>query len=82
MDAQKRIVLKEIGYEIRECCGLCEHSSLGTDGWGECLDHKYKHLKHTGPERRLSINRYGWCPKFKFKEGMANWLLQFKEFMK
>ena len=32
---------------------------------GTCKAIKYKHLKHTGPEREASIHRYGTCPKAK-----------------
>ena len=34
--------------------------SVNSD-WGTCMVNQYQHEKHTGPERDLSINKYGKC---------------------
>jgi hypothetical protein len=64
MDANKIKKLEEIDYNVRKCCGLCKHSHISLDGWGICNLHKYKHEKHTGEERQLSINHFGFCSDF------------------
>lgn len=66
MDINKLDKLREIGYGIRICCGLCQHSEFPHPGsdFGTCKAHKYDHLKHTDATRQLSINRYGLCQKF------------------
>lgn len=66
MDQNKLKVLKDIEYKIQECCGLCAYGTFkpGTS-FGTCSVQTYDHLKHTGPERNLSINRYGKCFTFK-----------------
>jgi hypothetical protein len=65
MDDNKRIKLKEIGYTINGCCGLCTHSFFrhGSD-WGDCQKFDYDHKKHTATSKPLSIHRYGSCPEF------------------
>jgi len=62
-DENKFAKLQEIGYTIPMTCALCEFSNFpGLRAvWGTCNKHKYKHLKHTGPERGVSIHRTGCC---------------------
>ena len=62
-DENKFAKLKEIGYAIPMTCALCEHSNFPSPRapWGTCRLHQYKHLKHTGPERGVSIHRGGCC---------------------
>jgi hypothetical protein len=65
MDENKRKKLREIGYSIKPCCALCKHGSFTrTVTWGTCDLHEYTHLKHTGPDRKLSIHRLGHCKHF------------------
>lgn len=65
MDANKRKVLQEIGYQIRPSCETCVHSDLSEDGWGYCGAHEYQHLKHSEETRFLSVHRLGWCAEWK-----------------
>ena len=65
MDANKLKVLREMGYTIPVTCGLCAFSKIERGDWGTCHKHTYKHLKHSGPPRQLSINRHGTCPDAK-----------------
>jgi len=68
MDENKLTRLREIGYTLHRTCNHCEHGQFNNLGdWGTCVIHDYKHKKHSGSERRLSINRCGKCPKFKLK---------------
>lgn len=64
MDANKRKLLDQVGYEVRACCGTCRHArvSQGSE-WGTCSIHSYDHVKHTGPARALSISIFGGCPQ-------------------
>lgn len=64
MDANKLIMLRAIGYKINKCCGLCKHGTFPNNNWGTCKIHKYKHIKHTGEERELSINKFGYCNSY------------------
>lgn len=65
MDANKLKVLKEIEYEVQECCGLCVHSDIRpTSLWGVCTIHEYTHEKHTGEPRDLSVHFVGRCDSF------------------
>ena len=62
MDANKLRVLHEIGYEIRESCGLCVHfQSQPGSAFGVCAANTYVHEKHTGPPRDLSVHTSGRC---------------------
>lgn len=82
MDAEKRRVLIQIGYEIPPSCGMCKHADItpGSD-FGTCGLHTYEHEKHTGPARQLSINRHGRCPQFE-PEGLKYMALHgFREFV-
>lgn len=65
MDQAKLRVLASIRYEIRRTCGLCRHASLNGE-FGTCglTEHEYKHEKHTGEPRKLSIHRSGGCSRF------------------
>ena len=71
MDKNKLKKLKEIGYHIKKCCGLCRHSHI-KKLWGTCEKHDYEHLKHTDALRQLSINVYGTCKDFDFKINPIN----------
>lgn len=82
MDENKRQILKQIGYEIRPCCGSCKHGRIGNTGFGDCLLHKYDHLKHSGGPRALSVYQSGWCPKFEMHDAMLLKLHGFNEFVK
>jgi hypothetical protein len=64
MDANKLQKLNDIDYTMLPCCGICQFADLSHDGWGTCTKHTYKHKKHTGAERQLSITRYGSCASF------------------
>lgn len=81
MDQNKAEVLRQIGYNVRPCCGLCRYAEVSDGGWGVCLKHKYKHLKHTGEERYLSINIYGSCPFFELSDMAPEVLGKFMEFV-
>jgi len=62
MDENKLKKLNEVGYAVNECCGLCKHGMFaGRSDFGTCAIKTYDHLKHTGSDRQLSINRYGAC---------------------
>lgn len=66
MDANKRVKLLEIGYEIPPSCGTCAFSDIKpTSDYGECSMHTYTHQKHTDSHRQLSVHRYGGCPSYK-----------------
>ena len=66
MDANKEQKLRLIGYVIKQTCAVCEHSEFKPgQAWGTCKLHMYSHLKHTGPERQLSIHILGKCNSFK-----------------
>lgn len=67
MDANKLTVLREVGYKINRCCGLCKHGWFPRDDWGTCELTTYEHQKHSGTPRKLSIHKYGRCPKFELK---------------
>lgn len=81
MDADKRRKLIEVSYEIR-ACGVCAWARMqpGAD-WGTCSIHTYDHQKHTGPERELSVNRHGVCPKFTVHPAAIDALHGFAEFV-
>ena len=80
MDENKRIKLLNIDYHVRPCCAMCRHAEFkpGRLGirwlqrWGSCQLHEYKHLKHTGPPKKLSINLFGHCHDFSLnKDSLA-----------
>lgn len=86
MDKNKLDKLHEIDYVIQTCCGICDHFrrpqyNMGLN-FGTCKIHSYKHLKHTGEERELSVFESGWCKSFKMNERVELLLLHWKEFVK
>jgi hypothetical protein len=82
VDANKLLVLQEIGYRIPGACSLCQHAAIspGQD-WGTCGLYTYEHAKHTGPPRQLSIHRYGRCDKFEIAAGEEEQLGLFEQFL-
>ena len=87
MDENKKKKLEEIGFQVRECCATCKHSSFSraeqglSGGFGVCEIQTYDHLKHTDNPRQLSINIAGWCPLFELDPSMPAQLHGFFEFM-
>lgn len=79
MDKNKLQVLRELPFKIHKVCGLCKHGVFKQD-WGMCSNSTYSHLKHTGPERQLSIHRFGSCPKFE-ESSSVDGLGAYKEFL-
>ena len=63
MDDNKLQELEDCGYRIRACCDFCAHSNFASIDhlFGTCSKLHYKHLKHTGDKRELSINKHGVC---------------------
>lgn len=81
MDANKLQVLRDISYEIRPVCGLCEHAEFPpASDWGTCGLHAYEHEKHSDSERQLSIHRYGGCPQFVLSSSAMASMHAFNEF--
>mgnify|MGYP003613172759 CR=1 FL=1 len=78
MDANKLIKLNKINYEIKRCCGICEHANVFNDNWSTCKIHTYEHEKHSEANRQLSIFKFGYCSQFKFNAELGTW----KEFLK
>lgn len=83
MDANKLKTLKEIGYEIPPCCGLCKHSKFNEgSNFGVCSQYSYNHLKHTDKPRELSVHKYGKCKNYSLSPERTNELHRFVELMK
>ena len=84
MDANKLKKLQDIDYTIVPTCGTCVHSffSNSNSDWGVCVKHYYKHEKHTGDSRKLSINRSGSCGQYTLCENKEYEMLHYREFMK
>lgn len=83
MDENKRQKLFEIDYTINPACGMCVHSKIdGGEDFGVCNKHEYKHLKHIGSPRKLSILRYGSCPDYTQAADYERYMHGFKEFVK
>lgn len=62
MDANKKKLLRMVGYGIEPSCGLCKHATFaGRDDFGVCTKYTYRHAKHSGPPRPMSIYRAGVC---------------------
>jgi len=81
MDENKLKKLHQVGYDVQPCCALCKHSEFGHNAFGTCKKHQYDHVKHTGPDRQLSINKYGCCGFFETDNEKATLILQsFKQF--
>jgi hypothetical protein len=81
MDKNKLQKLREIGYTLRNCCANCEHGMFPSNNFGTCSVHKYRHLKHTGELRDLSIHKYGCCPDHKLDEYFKHEIDTFIEFL-
>lgn len=80
MDANKLQVLNDIGYKIRETCGTCRDFQVFTKSdFGTCSYHEYKHLKHTGEPRQLSVHQHGYCPWWRPNEQVRVSLGRFAE---
>jgi len=83
MDKNKVLKLQQISYEIKPVCGLCQHfSGHDSQGFGSCGNTTYEHLKHTGPERPLSVHAFGSCHEFKKNPIGLGKLHGFAEFLK
>lgn len=85
MDGNKLKVLQDAGYYIGPACGICEHGVFtGRSMFGTCAVLTYKHAKHTGPERQLSVNQFGRCraDKYKFDASAASALATWLDFLK
>jgi len=85
-DPAKFEKLRKIGYAIPIACGLCKHSrwslSSGSGfGWGTCSLHQYKHGKHTGSPREVSIVTTGTCPSAELDDMMKDLLGPHAEFL-
>lgn len=69
-----------MNYTIRECCGLCSHSSFTglreTDDWGVCAK-----ITDKGALRKLSVNRYGHCEEYKSSKYLTFRLESFFELL-
>lgn len=86
MDKNKLKVLREIGYTFPKTCGLCRHGEFrdyhgNLPLWGTCAIQKYKHEKHTGEDRRLSVHLLGGCEAFKPVANAEESLEGFAEFL-
>jgi hypothetical protein len=81
MDENKRAKLIDIGYHIRPCCAMCRHAEFKpTQAWGGCQLHEYTHLKHSGPDKKLSIHLLGFCSGFERDEQALATLGNYQEF--
>lgn len=78
MDKNKLKVLREAEYIIPKQCDLCVHGQFTNNSpFGTCAVRTYKHEKHSGPERQLSIYKGGGCRKlFQLKDnhGLGDWI--------
>lgn len=84
MDANKRLKLVDIGYEIRPTCMTCSSGRFENafELFGTCRMHEYVHLKHSQSKRELSVFRAGSCRDFEPNPGTDSALHGFKEFVK
>lgn len=63
MDENKLAKMKEVGYKHMACCLTCKYSNINPGCiWGTCKLYTYKHKKHTGHEREMSVMVTGSCP--------------------
>ena len=62
MDQNKAQKLRDVSYRMVDTCQSCVYGNF-SDGnlFGSCNLHTYRHLKHTGAERPLSISKTGTC---------------------
>jgi hypothetical protein len=69
MDENKLNLLKVINYEMVRCCGICVHGEFNNrhSDFGTCQVNTYRHKKHSGDKRYLSINRFGKCNTDEFE---------------
>jgi hypothetical protein len=84
MDKNKLQTLKDIGYQIKETCETCTHSSFSVgikSRFGVCARYTYKHLKHDG-DFFLSIINNGWCDKYEPSSLISVVLESYTEFYK
>lgn len=81
MDPNKVKRLRDIGYKLQPCCQLCKSGMFSAKSqWGECRKIKYKHQKHSGPQRLLSIHASGLCIRFAKNEELALRMQHYAEF--
>jgi hypothetical protein len=80
MDENKKQVLKDIGYRVRQTCLCCKYSFI-TGNWGTCHLYTYDHLKHNEKSRYLSVHASGYCARFVMKESFSFGIHGFQEFM-
>lgn len=81
MDQNKIQKLKDIGYQVKQVCGNCIHFKQFEDmHFGECHNHEYTHLKHTGGKRKLSVVQYGRCDNWEPSDDQ-DYLHGFKDFL-
>jgi len=82
VDENKLKKLREIGYVVQGCCGLCKHSMFVSGRlFGSCYKHSYQHKKHTGSERPLSITQSGLCFDYEFNENWRQHLHKYMDLM-
>ena len=79
MDKNKEHLLWDVGYIIRRTCFNCRNAHLSPSGWGTCTIHFYRHEKHTGPPRLMSIHETGYCPKHELRHTVLGAFKQFFE---
>ncbi len=64
-DANKFYKLEQIHYTVRRCCLLCVYGDFSDaterNPFGSCRLHTYRHAKHSGPPRGVSIVLMGSC---------------------
>ncbi len=84
MDENKLKKLKEVGFVMNRCCGLCSFATFspGVGVYGECSEHTYEHKKHTGPKRDVTVHKYGYCPCFEPNYELLDRLGPWKTFTK
>tara|TARA_B100000614_G_scaffold258752_1_gene281852 strand:+ start:105764 stop:106027 length:264 start_codon:yes stop_codon:yes gene_type:complete len=82
MDRNKAITLGQIDYRLQSACGLCAHGNFNGQTWGTCNKHSYKHEKHTGDVRQLSIHFTGVCPDFERCEVASSSIEHYAPFFK
>jgi hypothetical protein len=84
-DENKFAKLREIGYQIRDCCGLCVFAGAFRGDWSACefADNSYMHQTHANPAggRGVSIHISGWCPNFKINPARRQSLGAHREFL-
>lgn len=84
MDKNKLQVLRDANYVIPKQCGLCVYGRFATPtaDFGMCQVRQYRHEKHTGEPRQLSVYRGGGCPDlFELSPGAERALGAWAEFV-